>query len=528
MTTPYNDLLQTTINNNVLRIDYQDNLNVIEQFYQISQNYITDNKPPYLSNRYNPLISINSVDNLLLFVQDPCGSYFQQYNLNNILAPNILYPDYTFNSSTYNIIFTKIINSTPQTIYVNAISYDSQNKLILFAHDNTNYYIIRYISNANLYDLLEEENIILDTTFNELGYVSGPLSINTNTYVPGYLYIDYDDNILVSFNDSSNNTIFIKYGNSGNKIFTSTLLNIDPHYFVFLNANPMERNYFYIFYLNITPSESELDLYQIDTSGNIKDLRQDFIDNKVSIYYKNLVIDADMLESVLNDLTSKQLISNILLYVDNNNKIILSGNTNISGTTIQTSDIIIYRYNSDATPDNTFNTSNPLNPTNYIIDDNNGNHYKTLEFYGIQIDSHNNIYLAIDYYVPAVTTPYTPSYTQSYIKIYNDNGTLNNKTRIYTKVSLDGGETYQYMNNYQKITGTLGKNTLLINLSNTSNNFNLTNMEICLQTNANEITNTLTVNNGELISNTQYSLLLNWIVKLTNYITQVSTRKYNN
>lgn len=46
-----------------------------------------------------------------------------------------------------------------------------------------------------------------------------------------------------------------------------------------------------------------------------------------------------------------------------------------------------------------------------------------------------------------------------------------------------------------------------------------------LQTNVNEITNTLTVSNGELISNTQYKLLLNWIVKLTNYITQVSTRK---
>lgn len=81
------------------------------------------------------------------------------------------------------------------------------------------------------------------------------------------------------------------------------------------------------------------------------------------------------------------------------------------------------------------------------------------------------------------------------------------------------------MNNYQKITGTLGKNTLLINLSNSSNNFNLTDMQICLQTNANEITNTLTVSNGELISNTQYKLLLDWIVKLTNYITQVSTRK---
>ena len=528
MTTPYNDLLQTTINNNVLRIDYQDNLNVIEQFYQISQNYITDNKPPYLSNRYNPLISINSVDLLILSVQDASGSYFQQYNLNNIITPGFYGKDISSDIQIYNNTFKITINNTKITLYLNSISYDSQNRLIIFGNDdNNNYYILRLIVDIIL--LQVSINNALDTTFNELGYVSGPLSINATTYVPGYLYIDYDDNILVLFNDSSNNTIFIKYGNSGNEIFTTELnpLKIHPDYFVFLNANPMERNYFYIFYFNITPSELELDLYQIDTSGNIKDLRQDFIDNKVSIYYKNLVIDADMLESVLNDLTSKQLISNILLYVDNNNKIIFAGKTNISGTTIQTSDIIIYRYNPDGSPDNTFNTSNPsnpLNPTNYIIDNNNGKHYTTLTLYSIQIDSHNNIYLPIDYYVPAITTPYT----QSYIKIYNDNGTLNNKTRIYTKVSLDGGETYQYMNNYQKITGTLGKNTLLINLSNTSNNFNLTNMEICLQTNANEITNTLTVSNGELISNTQYKLLLDWIVKLTNYITQVSTRKYNN
>jgi hypothetical protein len=534
MTTPYNDLLQTTINNNVLRIDYQDNINVLEQFNRYNPEF------PSLMDRTSPRISINSADFLLLSVQDPSGSYFQQYSLNNIITPGLWSGNVSSNSMIYPNILLIIDSKKKIILYINYISYDSQNRIIIFGkdYDNINYYIIRIFDDITLI----QKNILLgaDPKFNKIGYVSKPFpNINTNTYIPRELFIDYDDNILVSFNDSNNNTIFIKYDSSGNEIFTSTPLNIGPDYSVFLNAKPMERNYFYIFYYSIIESglglqlglelelELELDLYlyQIDTNGIIQNLSQDFINNKVSIYYKNLVIDIDMVESALNDILSKQLISNISIYTDNNNKIIFVGNTNISGTTIQTSDIIIYRYNSDGTPDNTFNTSNPLNPINYIIDDNNGNHYTTLKIDGIQIDSHNNIYIAIEYYVPAITTPITPSYTQSYIKIYNDNGIINNKTRIYTKVSLDGGETYQYMNNYQKITGTLGKNTLLINLSNTNNNFNLTNLEICLQTNANEITNTLTVSNGELISNTQYKLLLNWIVKLTNYITQVSTRK---
>ena len=131
MTTPYNDLLQTTINNNVLRIDYQDNLNVTEKFYQISQNYITDNKPPYLSNRYNPLISINSVDNLLLSVQDPSGSYFQQYSLNNIIRPGAYGEDISEDMSLYNNTLKITINNTEITLYLNSISYDSQNRLII-------------------------------------------------------------------------------------------------------------------------------------------------------------------------------------------------------------------------------------------------------------------------------------------------------------------------------------------------------------------------------------------------------------
>jgi hypothetical protein len=543
MTIPYNDLLQTTINNNVLRIDYQDNLNVTELYYQISQNYITRINPPYLSNRNKPKIAISSIDNLLLTIQGTTtnvttgtvavdGSYFQQYNLNNIISSGAYSDAILNNNLSYNNPFN--IGTSNTKIYVNSISYDSQNRLIIFGNDNNNtYYIIRTLNDSikffynNSLNIANNISNILDTTFNNTGYVSESFPVvNTDTYNPVYLYIDYDDNILVTFDDdSSNKSIFIKYDSSGNKLFTtqSIPLEIHPDYSVFLNANPSQRNYFYIFYIDT--NKLELDLYQINTSGNIIDIGDDFMNNKVNIYYKNLVIDIHILELILEDFSSKQPISKINLYTDNNNKIILAGKTNISGTTIKTSDIIIYRYNSDGSPDNTFNTSNTSNTTNYIIDNNNGKHYTTLNLYSIQIDSHNNIYLPIDYYVPAISTPSTPPYTQSYIKIYNDNGTLNDHTRIYTKVSLDGGKTYQYMNNYQKITGTLGKNTLLINLSDTSNNFNLTDMQICLQTNADEITNTLTVSNGELISNTQYKLLLNWIVKLTNYITQVSTRK---
>jgi hypothetical protein len=447
MTTPYNDLLQTTINNNVLRIDYQDNLNVTEKFYQISQNFITDDKPPYLSNRKRPYIVISSVDLLILLVQNAAGSYFQQYNLNNIITPGFYGEDLSTDFQIYNNTFKITIDNSEKTLYINSISFDSQNRLIIFGKDNNNnYYILRLASYSQVLFSLSSNNA-LDTTFNQTGYVSESFPV-VNTYKPGNLYIDYDDNILVEFNDSSNSsnkTIFIKYDSSGKKLFTtqSKPLKIHPDYSVFLNANPSQRNYFYIFYIDT--NKLELDLYQINTSGNIIDIGDDFMNNKVNIYYKNLVIDMDMLQSILTDISSKQSISEINLYVDNNNKIILAGKTNISGTTIQTSDIIIYRYNPDGSPDNTFNTSNSsnstnsTNSTNYIIDNNNGNQYITLNLYFIQIDSHNNIYLPIDYYVPAITTPFTPSYTQSYIKIYNDNGTLNDHTRIYTKVSLDGG-----------------------------------------------------------------------------------------
>jgi hypothetical protein len=470
------------------------------------------------------------------------------------------------NLSSDNLLSLKIINSNTYRFVLDNMILDSKENIIFIGKlyddidnqypDVNTFYIARVNSNlisyANQTELILETpisiiniltSIQLDSNFGDLnnnnlhiGYIQDTYPIiNGVTYnIIGSILIDYLDRILVFFNNPTEDKLMIRrYKNDGTLDNTFNFVPIDVYptsYFQLLNSKQDELGGFYVITLSaFTDSNIIINkaFYKIKNDGTIDtSFSTKFLSGEANIYYNNLVVNIKTVTNILTQLNNIKNIDEINnLSLDNNNKILISGNTKLNDN----NSAYIARFNSDGTPDINFYVSNTSTQKQfYIIDSNtyNGVNYYYSNIDNFVVDSHNNIYMYNRYETTIISNadpeaesePAQLKVTLPILQIYNSNGIKNDGSRIYNQVSIDNGETFFYINrniNY----GKYGKNIISINLNTLPNLPNITNnYSIQLKTSNEEVTNKLPISDNISIIKYQLQLIFNWMTKITNAI----------
>jgi hypothetical protein len=451
----YQDLINANINNNILTVEYQDNINNIEYLNIKNSNlllpiniyyyqYFFDTDDTAISVRFT-----TSYTNMVITSDD---KIIVAINVESEISPStfrtILFAFRMNDKNIYEEILTIICN-VPTNIIDNLLSLtiindntypfvldnmvlDSKENIIFIGelYDNSGnqypnvntYYIARVNSNlisyANQSDLILETpisiknnvtSIQLDSNFGDLnndlhiGYIQDTYPIiNDVTYNIIYnVLIDYLDRILVFFNNPTEDKLMIKrYKNDGTLDYTFNFVQIDVYptsYFQLLNSKQDELGGFYIISLGAFTG-SNIDIikafYKIKNDGSLDtSFSIKFLSGEANIYYNNLVVNIKTVTNILGNLNNIENIDEInRLALDNNNKILILGNTILNNN----KSAYIARFNSDGTPDINFYVSNTSTQKQfYIIDSNtyNGVNYYYSNIDNFVVDSHNNIYM---------------------------------------------------------------------------------------------------------------------------------------
>lgn len=542
----YNDLITATISNNILTVEYKDNINNVEYSnLYASINQINFPLNLYLLTQidgnitYETGIKTND-DKLILLYSDSDNSSLRVIRLNN--SNN--YEEFlqflkTIVVAIENENLTKIIiygKSESVNYKLSYIQIDNKNRLIMIGTipDYSGYVLSRININmlmisqsfvSPILDNFDLENIgILDNQFGDsinglyYGYTQQPFPvINSITYNDIFnITADYKNRIIIIFKNNNNYVIrrFTENGQIDNT-FQQILYNNSSNTFIILDSNPDNLGGFYLLSLgnlvnqntNTPNIDTIIKKYYADGTEDTS-FMTNFESGTDDIYYKNLRITYNAFKIIIKYLYLIPKINTIeKLEIDNNDKILI-----VSSTTDNPPNAIISRFNENGDPDKTLYNGSTY--SYYIVNNNYGFGFNN---YGnIMVDSHNNIILGYDFnLIVEEQINQAPSIT-----LYNDNGIINNKSRYYNQISVDNGMTFRYMNNTNKNVNQNGKNTLTVDLNNIPN-INNRNYAIQLKTSDGEMTNIITLNNNESVSQYQFELVLSWMSKLFGYMARL-------